>query len=154
MSNDTEYDSTQDTLEHKKTVRANLNKVLAEIIHRQIHHDDSKLQEPEKSIFDRFTPKLRDSTYGSEEYKSLLSVMEVALQHHYQENSHHPEHYLSGISGMSLLDVIEMLADWKAATLRHADGDMQKSLEINKERFQISEQLFSILQNTVRELGW
>jgi len=78
----------------------------------------------------------------------------VALKHHYENNSHHPEHYPNGINGMSLLDLIEMLADWKAAGMRHADGDMQKSLEINKKRFGMSDQLAEIFQNTIKELGW
>jgi hypothetical protein len=65
-------------------------------------------------------------------------------------NSHHPEHYSNGIQGMSLLDVIEMLCDWKAAGLRHADGNIFKSLEINKDRYKISTQLYSILFNTAK----
>lgn len=59
-----------------------------------------------------------------------------------------------GYRGMSLLDVIEMLADWYAATKRHADGDLAKSIEINAKRFGYGEDLKGILQNTARELGW
>jgi hypothetical protein len=55
---------------------------------------------------------------------------------------------------MSLLDLIEMFADWKAATLRHADGDLSESLKINKERFGLSDQLAQIMQNTMKEMGW
>ena len=55
---------------------------------------------------------------------------------------------------MSLFDLVEMLADWKAATTRHADGNIQDSLEINKKRFSISDQLFEILLNTVKEIKW
>jgi hypothetical protein len=47
-----------------------------------------------------------------------------------------------------------MLCDWKAAGERHADGSITKSLEINKKRFGISDQLASILDNTRKELGW
>ena len=66
------------------------------------------------------------------------------------------EHELpySGVDGMSLLDVIEMLCDWKAAGERHADGSIDRSLKVNRERFKISDQLHAILENTVRELGW
>lgn len=42
-----------------------------------------------------------------------------------------------------------MFIDWKAATERHADGDIIKSIEINKNRFKISDQLIKILLNTV-----
>jgi hypothetical protein len=41
-----------------------------------------------------------------------------------------------------------MFFDWKAATERHADGDIFKSILINEKRFGISEQLVRIMQNT------
>lgn len=54
-----------------------------------------------------------------------------------------------GIRGMSLLDVLEMLCDWKAATLRHNDGDIRRSIEINQGRFGYSDELKQILLNTL-----
>lgn len=148
------YDSTQDTKEHIQTVRRYLNRLIELLYARAADHDRSKLQDPEKAIFDEVTPRLRGLTYGSDEYKSSLADMKPALDHHYANNSHHPEHYPNGIDGMSLLDLIEMLCDWKAATERHADGSVSKSLEINKDRFKIDDQLQGILLNTARELGW
>lgn len=148
------YDSTEDTREHIGHVAKFLSNVMNAIGTRLHIHDASKLREPEKSMYDEFTPKLRAMTYGSDEYKECLKDMGVALKHHYENNSHHPEHYPNGINGMSLLDVIEMLADWKAAGLRHTNGSMAQSLEINKKRFGISDQLAEILENTVKELGW
>lgn len=148
------YDSTHDTRQHIDSVRENIGEVIQDLFVRAVRHDESKLSEPEKSLFDEFTPKLRGSTYGSEEYKGFLEKMGSALQHHYQVNSHHPEHYENGINGMDLIDVLEMLADWKAATTRHADGDIRKSLEINRIRFNISDQLYDILKNTIDKLGW
>ena len=50
---------------------------------------------------------------------------------------------------MNLIDLLEMICDWKAATLRHDDGDIYKSLEINHQRFGYSYQLHHILKNTV-----
>ncbi|MBI5954360.1 MAG: hypothetical protein HY865_22110 [Chloroflexi bacterium] len=128
--------------------------VICAIGKRITHHDASKLQEPEKSMYDKFTPMLRSLTYGSDEYKATLKEMGAALDHHYRVNSHHPEHYPNGINGMSLIDLIEMLADWKAASLRHADGNILKSLEVNRVRFGMSDQLFEIFKNTVIEMGW
>ena len=148
------YDSTQDTKDHISAVRAQLDQVQANIMLRARVHDRSKLEDPEKAVFDVVTPKLRGLTYGSDEYKVSLAEMGVALHHHYEHNSHHPEHYKNGISGMSLLDLIEMLCDWKAATERHADGDYDKSLVINRDRFKISPQLFDVIVNTAKELGF
>lgn len=56
---------------------------------------------------------------------------------------------VSGIYGMDLFDLMEMLCDWKAAGMRHDDGDIMESLRINKERFEIGPQLDAILRNTV-----
>lgn len=136
-------------MRHIETVRNYLGHVAKEFIERSIAHDQSKLESPEAEIFDIYTSKLRGCTYGSDEYKTYLKEMQVALDHHYKKNSHHPEHYPNGINGMNLFDLVEMLCDWKAATLRHADGDIYKSLEINSERFEISPQLLEILHNTV-----
>lgn len=148
------YDSYHDTQEHINKVRENIGKVQDNLLERALYHDESKLLSPEKEVFDRVTPRLKELTYGSDEYKEQLADMKVALDHHYAANSHHPEHYENGVNGMSLLDVLEMLADWKAATERHTDGNLSKSMDINKERFDISDQLYEILLNTAKELGW
>lgn len=148
------YDSKHDTIDHIGKVMDLLEKIVINLESRSARHDASKLEGPEKSMYDEFTPKLRAMTYGSDEYKECLKAMGPALKHHYEANSHHPEHYENGINGMSLLDLIEMLADWKAAGMRHADGSIAQSLEVNRKRFGMSDQLFEIFQNTVRELGW
>ena len=148
------YDSFNDTLEHVQTVQRFLYEVIVELEARRERHDNSKFHEPEKPMYDEFTPKLRELVYGSDEYKECLKQMGAALAHHYAHNTHHPEHYPNGINGMSLLDLIEMLADWKAAGMRHSTGSIEKSLEINRARFGMSDQLFEIFQNTVRELEW
>jgi len=145
------YDSAEDTLKHKQNVIEFIQRMCGDLDRRKILHDNSKLDEPEKKIFDEYTPKLANSTYGSEEYKSYLEGMKVALKHHYANNRHHPEHFENGIKEMNLVDLIEMLADWKAATLRHNDGDIMKSIEINQERFGYGDELKQIFINTVKD---
>ena len=143
------YDSRVDTLTHIKRVNALLIDFATVLLHRAKVHDDSKLAEPEKSAFDEMTPKLKALTYGSPEYKESLAQLGVALKHHYANNSHHPEYHGKGIDGMNLLDIVEMWCDWKAAGERHADGSMEKSIEHNKTRFAMSNQLSSIFSNTI-----
>lgn len=142
-------DSRPETYQHIQLVQRLLSVVIRDLMQRQERHDQSKLASPEVETFDEFTPKLKASTYGSDEYKSFLAAMEPALDHHYAANSHHPEHFPDGIKGMSLLDVLEMLVDWKAATTRHHDGDIRKSIEINQKRFGYSDELKQLLLNTV-----
>ena len=148
------YDSTKDTLLHIKRVNELLSLAAIELLARGREHDNSKLESPEKELFDEYTPKLKDSTYGSDEYKANLKGLEPALKHHYMNNSHHPEHYENGINGMDLFDLIEMFMDWKAAGERHEDGSMERSIEINKDRFKLSDQTVDIFINTAKRLGW
>lgn len=146
------YDSTKDTQAHIARVYELLEWFSVELLKRGKEHDSSKLKAPEKEIFDEFTPKLKDADYGSDEYKGFLKDMQVALDHHYKENSHHPEHYEDGVKGMNLFDIIEMFLDWKAATERHDSGDITKSIEFNKKRFEYDDTLEAIFKNTVKYL--
>ena len=141
-------DSTEETIRHIVRVKEFMNMVAMELARRGAEHDRSKLNEPEKSIFDEMTPKLKTSTYGSEEYKGFLREMKVALDHHYENNRHHPEHSEKGIEGMDLIDLIECYCDWAAASERHENGSLKKSLEVNRTRFNIGDQLLKILENT------
>jgi len=146
------YNSNIDTAKHIVRVQNLISSVISMLFERGRKHDASKFESPEKEIFDEFTPKLKDSTYGSDEYKCFLAAMKPALDHHYQENRHHPEHFDNGIDGMTLIDLVEMLCDWKAASERHADGDIFKSIDINRKRFNLSDQMYSVLMNTAK--GW
>nr|DAW40918.1 MAG TPA: hypothetical protein [Caudoviricetes sp.] len=150
--NNQQYDSTKDTLLHIKRVNELLLLFAKELMDRAICHDNSKLYDPEKPLFDKMTPLLKGLTYGSEEYKKSLAELKPALDHHYSHNSHHPEYYKDGINDCNLFDLVEMLCDWKAASERHADGNIFKSIQINKTRFAMAGQLAKIFENTVNKL--
>lgn len=152
------YDSKTDILKHIEKVRHFLDVVREELYWRGIDHDRSKLSADEKPIFDKLTPKLKESTYEGEEYKGFLKETKVALDHHYKKNRHHPEHFypevahmnaINEISCMNLIDIIEMFCDWKAATMRHDNGDLKKSIAVNQKRFGISDELTAIFLNSV-----
>lgn len=143
------YDSYQDTIDHIVKVQE-YGKILSRACtEAYVHHDMSKLADPEKAIFDEFTPKLKGVEYGSDEYKGFLESMGVALKHHYAENRHHPEHHENGIKGMTLVDLCEMICDWMAATKRMKDGNIYTSIEQNQKRFGYSDELKQIFINTV-----
>ncbi len=146
------YDSTEDTLAHIRRVAELLSQASENLLLRGRLHDASKLESPEKEGFDTFTPLLKDCEYGSPEYYEFLKGLKPALDHHYANNSHHPEFYSNGVNDMSLLDLTEMVCDWKASGERMSSGNIYKSIEINKKRFNISPQLEAILINTAREM--
>lgn len=148
MLSEVEKATNYDTFRHIERVRNLLNVCILDLIHRGQLHDQTKLEPPEVGAFAEYTPKLATCTYGSDEYKSYLSAIKPALDHHYAHNRHHPEHHKEGVNDMNLLDIIEMLCDWKAASERHNDGNIRKSIEINANRFGLSPQLVRILENT------
>lgn len=148
------YNSETDTLKHIKRLNELLINASIELLNRAKKHDQTKLLEPEKKMFDEYTPKLKKCTYGSNEYKKYLDELKVALDHHYKHNSHHPEHYPNGINDFNLFDLIEMFFDWKAASERHSDGNIYRSIKINKERFKMSDQICNIFTNTAEKLNW
>ena len=140
------------TIEHINRVRHYIRFFTDKLTDRAEKHDASKNEEPEVSIFAEHTDKLKTLEYGSEEYKAELDALAPALDHHYAVNKHHPQHYPEGIEGMNLLDVCEMLCDWKASSERMKNGNLLKSIETNAERFHIDKQLTQILVNTAKLL--
>ena len=149
---DEEKITNDETYQHIQYVQKIMFGVVTQLLGRANRHDASKTMLPEVEGFAKHTKNLSKLTYGSDKYKAELEAMKPTLDHHYKHNRHHPEYHSEGIDGMNLIDVIEMICDWRAAVARHTDGDIQKSLEINKERFGISDQLMKILENTVRDL--
>lgn len=137
-----------DTFRHIERVRNLLNYMVNDLLDRGRKHDQSKLVSPEVEYFAEYTDKLATCTYGSEEYEGYRKAMKPALDHHYASNRHHPEHFKDGVNDMNLIDVLEMLCDWKAASERHNDGNIRKSIEKNADRFGLSPQLVRILENT------
>jgi hypothetical protein len=137
------------TTEHKILVKDLLYNFAEVIKQRADSHDQSKLEVPEFGLFSELTPRLAQTTYGSEEYKKTLDQLKIALDHHYANNRHHPEHFKNGINDMTLIDLLEMVIDWYCASKRHNDGNIYKSLEINTTRFNISEQLVRVFKNTI-----
>ncbi len=139
------YDSTQDVKNHSKLVERMLSWFTRQLLIRGAMHDRSKLGATEKRTFDRWVPELRRLQFGSDAYKDALKAMGKGLRHHYKENRHHPEYFATGVSGMNLIDVVEMVMDWKASS----DAKNQPvNLDILQERFGLSDQLVAIINNT------
>lgn len=168
-------DSTQDTLAHRQMVvdyaTDFCHKLLdmaekdsptladyaadfcEDIMSRAEKHDESKLHAPEKERFDYVGTHqhLSKHTYNSDEYKKSLEYLGPALKHHYEVNDHHPEHFENGIDGMNLMQLVELFCDWEAACHRNKNGNIYQSLETNKERFALSDNLYDIFKTTADE---
>lgn len=146
------FRSSLETLKHINRVRQLMRVVVMDLNERAKVHDQSKLESPELEIFGEWTPRLAEVEYGSAGYFEMLDYVRPAIVHHYSKNRHHPEYHPDGINDMTLLDLVEMFVDWRAAAERTKNGDLRKSIAHNAERYGMSEQLTRIFNNTVSEL--
>lgn len=126
-------------------------KYVDELLDRKANHDKTKLEYPEKQEFDKYNQKLKELTYGSEEYKQNLYILRNALCHHYRYNRHHPEHFGNGIYGMSIMDLTEMICDWKASSERQINGNIFDGIQKGLERFSYDKKMVRVLSNTVEK---
>ena len=154
MNQDQRDEAMRLTLEHVRRVGILMNQCIANLMHRVVVHDASKFDVQEFDSVAEATKNLHSLTFGSKEHTDQLAMLDKWISIHYSKNSHHPQYYENGIDGMDLLDLVEMLSDWKAATERHHDGNLDKSFNINRGKFNISPQLESILRNTAIRMGW
>jgi len=134
---------------HQARVKAIINVIIAELGIRAETHDASKLQEPEISKWREYIPTLSKFKYGTEEYKKASKDMGDVIGVHQKANRHHPEFYKDGIKGMSLVDLVELICDWKAASERTNGGDIKQSVEDNQKRFGYSDDVKALLLNTI-----
>ena len=141
-----------ETQKHIEKVRKYIRFFTDKLTSRGVNHDAAKLESPEVELFAEYTPKLATTEYNSEEYKQCLAGLKPALDHHYATYRHHPEHFANGVNDMNLIDLVEMLADWKAASERQRNGNLLTSIEVNANRFKMTDQLKQILLNTAKTL--
>lgn len=145
------------TSTHKAWVLWYCLKFSAKLLKRAILHDLSKYSDVETEGFVRIIHRLRGSMYGSTAYKEMLASDDAVREgtaHHYAVNRHHPEHFIesperhANLRRMNLLDIVEMFCDWRSAVKRHRSGDIKRSIEINKNRYEMSSELEGILNRS------
>ena len=140
------------TTKHKFQIMRFMVKVCIKLMKRALVHDLSKYSKEEAPYF-AAAANTKDVVYGSEQYKLDVEInLKPALNHHYKLNSHHPQHHDKGVKEMQPMDLIEMLVDWKASTLRNKNGDIKKSLEHNRKRYGYTKQEMKNYEKFFREI--
>jgi hypothetical protein len=122
---------------------------------RALKHDLSKFSYKETKLFARSPFIFKNVKYGSDEYKALLKKIKPALEEHYSHNRHHPEYFMRHHheDRMNILDTIEMVIDWKAASRRHNDDDVVKSVGVNQKRFGFDEREYHMYLDIAETIG-
>ena len=142
----------QDVRDHQARVSDLMDQVINELCIRQTAHDESKFSPQEFPIYQAIVPDLKKLEFGSAEYREKVKELGPALQHHYRNNRHHPEHFEDKIRGMNLIDLVEMICDCIAASEFKGDDPKDGFTGYLFQKHGITEPLASIILNTIDRL--
>lgn len=147
-------DYIQDTKKHINYVQIFMSKVVVDLLERSYEHDLSKFSNEEALIYAKVTPMFKGLTYGTPEHKEVSDKLGPAWEHHKNSNDHHTGYHENGINDMNLMSIIEMVCDWKAASMRDPNQKFEESCLMNCKKYGADDQLTRIIMNTAFELGF
>lgn len=150
-SQETEIKEFASIYHHKFVVLHFMNIIIQDLLIRAEQHDQSKFSEEEFPGLVAAIDDIRRFPFGTPEYEEMRAKHAAVFAEHYKKNRHHAEHFSDGIEGMTFMDLIEMLCDWKSASMREeSQGTIEKSIQVGAEKYNISPQLVKILANTAK----
>lgn len=149
-----DFDYLCDIILHVSEVSENMETIASELRKRGITHDRTKFQELEFDAFVSTRDKFKKANYGSPEYQECVDQIKPAIDHHHSNNRHHPDFHPAGIKDMTLVDICEMISDWKAASRRSPSRKFEDTLDYNFKKYGIEGQLAKIITNTLTSMGW
>lgn len=138
-------------IRHKEIVQENMHDLIAMLQKRSLRHDRSKWLDDEFDGFAELDSVEAFKKFGTPEYKGLIEN-NAGIKLHYERNTHHPEHFTDGINGMSFLDIVEMVVDWKSACETYGN-DFLKSLDYSIKRFGCDEKQEWLIRLIARDLS-
>ena len=136
--------------DHTFGVRSRVTRICTALMTRAITHDNSKYSENELDDHISMAEEMDGIKYGTDAYYAIKRKYETLSAEHFANNRHHPEHHPNGLNDMNLVDVIEMLCDWLTGS-ENTGTPVERSLEINEKRYNVSPQLMKLLRNTIRD---
>lgn len=132
--------------EHIRLVNLYGNKFGADIIDLELH-DKSKWTKRE---FPFYANRFHGNKIHNREFIS-------ALNHHYANNMHHPEYWIqgTGYAPMPRKYVLEMIADWHAASFQYTGSDnIQGWLDTKLDTRKFHPASLDLLRRELREIGY
>lgn len=136
---------------HKFVFLKFLTPMIQDLMNRGVDHDNSKFDDDEFPGLIAAMEDIKKYPYGTPEYEEMRKKHAKPFTAHYKKNRHHPEFHPNGIDDMNLVDLIEMICDWKAASMRAENGgNIYNSIKIATEKYNPSPQLVKILENTAK----
>lgn len=135
---------------HKDGVRDYLSFIVNLLASRALTHDNSKSSDEEYKYYKMANSVNRNDFKSYEEYLNYIKpTLDKGLKHHYNVNRHHPEYFDNGIDDMTLIDILEMIVDWKIS-IEQNGKDLYEEIEYNFDKYNVSEQLKKVILNTYK----
>jgi hypothetical protein len=139
-------------LNHRGQVSALLRELARQLEARADIHDLSKFRPDEFAGFVEVNRIAREHPYGSPEYKESLKDNHT-IDLHFSRNPHHPEYHPSGVNGMNLIDFIEMVIDWIAASRTYGTTQWEQVIKTQQERFGLTDCQLSVITLILEAFG-
>ena len=140
---------------HIRYVQLAIDEVSHELDRRGMAHDLSKMLDDEFAGFSRINAAARINKFGSPAYSEAMQREQRTIDLHFSRNRHHAEFYAEhpdalvnnrGAEGMTFLDIIEMVCDWRGAQQGYDDPrPWSETVELNfkaKGKYLSTEQLW------------
>jgi hypothetical protein len=145
----------EDVTQHTNWVVKYITEFIHQLEKRGEQHDADKFASPIKDVYSKNFDALMEVPYGSEEYNRITgsSQFKAAFKQHTENNRHHTQHFKNGVDDMNLVDVVEMLCDWKAASDRSKTSILD-GMKLNYKKYKIDGTAQKWLENTIKDLGW
>ena len=108
------------------------------------NHDKSKYSDEE---FDGY----RQWFYPCTTEVRNKELFDKAWEHHYKNNSHHPEYYLDADGDpldMEIIDIAEMLLDWEAMSMKFGGSTYDYYMK-NRDNKPLSEYTKGVIDNVI-----
>lgn len=147
-------DSFKDSVQaHRLEIKETVNAICEELYARAENHDLSKFTKEESNLFSAYFKKFKKTQVGSKEYFGFLEYLKPSIKIHYKRNRHHPQYFKRGMLDMNLIDLIEMLVDWKSIA-KQGNNNILDLINLNQERFGYNDEIKELFLTTVRYFGW
>jgi len=142
-------------LVHVNQVKENLSQIRQMLEERGMQHDRSKFEAIEMDAFVANQAEFKKATYGTSAYRKCLEKVRPAIEHHHKNNRHHVQHHKNGFADMNFFDLLEMMADWKAAGSRDpVTSPFCKAIKVSFKEHNVPEYLQKQMTETAKALGW
>ena len=142
-----------DYIQHTQWLMEGMSYVITNLLTRLLTHDRSKIGPDELDLYAKIVPGFKGLVYGTKEHEEHGKKLGPAWQAHCLDNRHHVEHFENGLHDMHLLDLIEMVCDWRAASLRSGKFDYETSVKQFANKNNVSHDLVTIIHNTCKMLS-